>query len=114
MDTPSSRLVAAAARETRTRDSIGRELTLRRLDALDRLRLFKAVGADLSLNTPYLGMALLALSVIAIDEIPVPTAITEDQLESLVQRLGDAGLSAVADAMEASDQTSVEATDPGN
>ena len=44
-------------------DSDGRRLTLRRLTALDRLRLFKAAGPVLAQNQPWLGMALLACSV---------------------------------------------------
>ena len=81
------------------RDGTGRELTLRELTALDRLRLFKAVGSSLSQNTAYLGMALLAISVTAIDGVPVPAPATEAQVEAVIAKLGDAGLAAVADAM---------------
>jgi hypothetical protein len=59
-------------------------------------------------------MALLACSVTAIDGVPVPPPVTEEQLESLVRRLGDAGISAAADALDTIDGTQEGATDPGN
>jgi hypothetical protein len=74
----------------------GVRLTLRRLNALDKLRLFKAAGPILAQNEPWLGMALLASSVIAIDDVPVPAPATEHQIEAVVARLGDAGIAAIA------------------
>ena len=96
MESASSRIVAASLAETVVRDAAGRELSLRRMSALDRLRLFKAVGPQLAQNAPYLGMAMLAASVCAIDGVPVPPPVTEGQVEALVSRLGDAGIAAVA------------------
>lgn len=80
-------------------DSDGRRLDLRTLNALDKLRLFKAAGPVLSRNEPWLGMALLACSVNAIDDVPMPMPADERGIEALVQRLGDAGLAAVAGAL---------------
>jgi hypothetical protein len=100
MPTPSARIVAAAQAAPTVVDAQGRRLALRRLGALDKLRLFKAVGPVLAQNQPYLGMALLACSVAAIDEVPVPAPGTEAQIEALVQRLGDDGIAAVADALQ--------------
>lgn len=77
-------------------DTDGRRLELRAMNALEKLRLFKAAGPALSRNEPWLGMALLACSVAAIDEVPVPMPADERGIEALVQRLGDAGLAAVA------------------
>ena len=114
MTTPSERVLAAGAGAIVTRDDAGRELSLRRPDALDRLRLFKALGAELSLNAPYLGMALLACAVTAIDGVPVPAPGTESQLEALVRRLGDGGINAVADALDAAEQQEPGSADPGN
>jgi H2-forming N5,N10-methylenetetrahydromethanopterin dehydrogenase-like enzyme len=114
MMTPSGRLLADAARSYTAVEASGRRVTFRRLDALDRLRLFKALGAELSLNAPYLGMALLACSVTAIDDVPVPQPITEEQLESLVRRLGDDGMAAVSDALEAAEHAEAGGAAPGN
>jgi hypothetical protein len=75
-------------------DARGRKLTVRPPDALDKLRLFKAIGAELGQNPLYLGMAVSACAVIEIDGIPVPTPTTELQIEQLINRLGNAGLDA--------------------
>jgi hypothetical protein len=114
MATPSERIISANARAIVAKDIEGREFAVRRPDALDRLRLFKALGAELSLNTPYLGMALLASAVTTIDGVPVPAPVTESQLEALVRRLGDSGIGAVADALNAAEREEPGNADPGN
>ncbi len=96
---PATGIIAAAAAEFVAVTADGTRLTLRRLNALDKLRLFKAAGPALSQNEPWLGMALLASSVVAIDDIPVPLPVTEHQIEAMVGRLGDIGIAAVADAL---------------
>jgi len=97
-DTPSSRIVAAASASRTVTDANGRRLTLRRMGALEKLRLFKAAGPVLSQNEPWLGMAMLACSVSAIDDVPVPMPGNEQQVEAAVARLGDAGIAAAASA----------------
>jgi hypothetical protein len=94
-DTPAARFLADAWAPTEVSDADGRTLIVRRLGALDKLRLFKAIGPYLSQNEPYLGMAMLAYSVAEIDGVPIPAPANEAQLEGLISRLGDAGLSAV-------------------
>ena len=73
-DTPSARLIAAAQAAPDATDAAGRRIALRRLTALDKLRLYKAAGPALAQNAPWMGVALLAASVTAIDDIPVPRA----------------------------------------
>ena len=70
-------------------------LEVRRPGALDRLRLFKAVGPVLAQNDRYVGYGMLAMCVVSVDGVPVPQPANEGQLEALVQRLGDAGMVAV-------------------
>ena len=82
------------------KDGLGRSLTLRRLTALDRLRLFKAAGPILAQNDRWLGMAMLAASVSALDGIPIPQPGNEQQIEALVHRLGDPGIAAIATALD--------------
>ena len=106
--TSSSIITDAAARTWTVVDSLERRLTLRRLNALDKLRLFKAAGAELAENAPWLGMAMLASSVVAMDDIPVPPPANELQIESLISRLGDAGLTAVSDALDADGETTLQ------
>lgn len=107
-ETPSTRLIGAANATVTITDSLGRSLTLRRLSTLDRLRLFKALGAELAQNPPYLGMATLAVSVCAIDSVPQPTPANEAQIEALVLRLGDAGIAAIAAALTSEGQANAE------
>lgn len=97
--TPSATIIAAASASHTVADSDGRRLSLRRLTALDKLRLFKAAGPVLAQNQPWLGMAMLACSVSAIDDVPVPPPASEQQIEALVSRLGDNGIAAAATAL---------------
>ena len=112
--TPSARLIDAAQSASVTRDNAGRSLTLRRLTALDKLRLYKAAGPVLAQNGPWMGVALLASSVAAIDDIPIPTPASEAQIEALVGRLGEDGLAAVADALGASEPLETVVAAAGN
>jgi hypothetical protein len=97
--TPSATIVTSAMAIQIIVDEQGRRLTIRRLNALDRLRLFKAAGPFLAQNQPWLGMALVACSVAAIDDIPFPPPVSEPQIEAMIGRLGDAGIAAVASAL---------------
>lgn len=92
---PSERIVLEAAREFDVTDVVGRVLRIRQPGALDRLRLFKAVGPTLSTNERYVGYAMLAMCVSCIDGVPQPSPSNEGQLEALVQRLGDEGMVAI-------------------
>jgi hypothetical protein len=113
--TPSARVIAGAQAAPSVTDALGRRLHLRRLTALDKLRLFKAAGPGLAQNQPWLGMAVLAASVTAIDDVPVPAPTNEQQIEALVARLGDAGIAAVGDALvEVSATVSEVAATAGN
>ncbi len=105
MDTPTSRHLAAIQSTQIIQDAEGRTLTIRRLTALDKLRLFKAAGPALAQNHLWLGMATLACSVSAIDDVPIPQPTTEGQIESLVSRLGDPGIKAIAEALTPTEQT---------
>ena len=98
--TPSTSILADNAATQTILDADGHRLAVRRLNALDRLRLFKAAGPLLAQNQPWLGMALIACSVSAIDDVPMPQPVTESQIESMVSRLGDAGIAAVAAALQ--------------
>ena len=112
-ETPSARIVLDAAAPMSALSADGRRFTLRRMNVLDRLRLFKAVGAELANNEAYLGIAYLACAVSAIDEVPVPAPVNEQQIEAMVGRLGDDGVAAVADAFAALDAAKPE-TSAGN
>jgi hypothetical protein len=99
---PSATIITAATAAPTVTDKLGRRLTLRRMTSLDKLRLFKAAGPTLAQNQPWLGMAMLACSVAEIDNVPVPLATNEQQIETMVARLGDLGIAAVAEALSES------------
>ena len=96
---PTQSILQDAASTNITTDKNGRRLLLRRLTALDTLRLFKAAGPVLAQNEPWLSMAGLAFSVLEIDGVPIPAPTSEPQIESVIERLGDAGLAAIADTL---------------
>lgn len=98
--TPTEQVIASALRTVDVRDGRGRNLKVRRLTALDTLRLLKAAGPILAQNQPWLSMAMLAISVTEIDHVPVPTPMSEAQIESLVDKLGEDGMEAVADVVD--------------
>jgi hypothetical protein len=98
--TPTQSIVHEAAGTRTATDKNGRRLLLRRLSAVDTLRLFKIAGPILAQNDPWLSMAGLAFSVLEIDGVPIPAPATESQIESIIDRLGDAGLAAIADALK--------------
>jgi 2-methylisocitrate lyase-like PEP mutase family enzyme len=82
-------------------DALGRKLAVKRLSALERLRVYKAAGADLAMNRMWMGSAFVAASVTAIDGTPCPVAVNEAMLEAQVGRLGDEGIAAANVAMAA-------------
>jgi hypothetical protein len=112
--TPSQAITHEANRAFSTVDAKGRRLSLRRLTALDTLRLFKAAGPILAQNEPWLSMAGLAFSVLEIDGVPVPTPVTEAQIEGLIDRLGDDGLAAIANIIKDEYPSSESQADVGN
>lgn len=114
--TPSATIVAKATEARIVIDSLGRRLAIRNITALDRLRIFKAAGPELAMNQPWVAMAILASSITAIDNIPVPPPSTEQQVEALVVRLGDAGIEAITENLERLQEIdeTVQVTNAGN
>jgi hypothetical protein len=100
-ETPSEAVIKAANATVTVKDERGREITVRRLKTLDRMRLLEMVGAENSLNDRYLGYATLAHCVVGIDGDPIPVCNSKVALEAVVQRLDDDGINAVASAVAA-------------
>jgi hypothetical protein len=85
-----------AAPPVEVTDARGRRIRIRKINALDRMRVFSAVGPDNATNGPFMGYALLAASVIGIDGSVESLPRTLAQIETMVERLSDFGLEAVA------------------
>jgi hypothetical protein len=94
-------------------DKAGRKLTLRKFGVLETLRLFKALGPELSANNAYIGVASFAGSVAMIDDVPMPLPANELAVEALIERLGDDGMEAVMAADKPASMKDVVA-DAGN
>jgi hypothetical protein len=80
-------------------DKTGRRLTLRKFGLLETLRLYKALGPELSTNAAYMGVAQVVSSVAMLDDIPIPFPNGESAIENLIERLGDEAIKAVASAI---------------
>jgi hypothetical protein len=80
-------------------DKSGRSLSLRRVGVLETLRLYKALGPELSVNEAYMGLAVIAGSVAVLDGVPMPFPASEAAVEACLERLGEAGTEAVAAAI---------------
>jgi hypothetical protein len=76
-------------------DRSGRKMELRRVGVVEQLRLFKALGPELSENRAYFGLAKLAAAIAMIDDVPVPLPANEAGIEAVLERLGDDGVEAV-------------------
>jgi hypothetical protein len=87
--TPTKSIVASASKIRTFTAKDGRLVVTRWLSPLDRMKLFRALGSDLSSNQAYLSYAMICASVASIDgdACPIPANIRE--VEAFVQRLGD-------------------------
>lgn len=77
-------------------DSKGRTINIKKLTAFERMKLFQAVGAELSDNSAYMAYALCAASVTAIDAVPEALPHNQRAIETMVKVLGDEGIEAVS------------------
>ena len=114
MQTPTQAYVSAAQEVRDVTDADGRVLTIRRPTTLDRLHLFKAVGPTLATNDRYLGLAMLAFAVMAIDGVPLPRPTSEYQIDAAVERIGDPGINAIAASLDPGDTEGLAVASPGN
>ena len=100
-DTPSESIVKAAQQSGMAKDAGGRDIGIKKMQALDRLKMFEVIGPENSKNEPYLGYAALAFHVTSIDGEPIGRPANKLQLESLIKQLGDEGMEAVGEALQA-------------
>jgi hypothetical protein len=88
-DTPSARIVADARKTTELTTPAGRRVKIRNLTVLDQTRLYRAMGADHSLNQPYSWVVMAGAAVYEIDGVPCPMPRDERGIDSMLERLGD-------------------------
>ncbi|GLR67565.1 hypothetical protein GCM10010909_22460 [Acidocella aquatica] len=86
-------------------DDAGRKLHLRRIGVVEQMRLFKALGPELSANASYMHGALMGAAVEMIDGVPLPFPASEAGLEAALERIGLDAMPVIAKAMgQGSDQ----------
>ncbi len=95
------------------KDKAGRVLELRRVGVLEQLRLFKALGPELSENRAYMGLARVAAAVAMVDGVPLPFPAHEAAVEAALERLSEDGVDAVGQALLASEERDL-AAEAGN
>ncbi len=88
-------------------DKDGRKIELRRIGVLEQLRLFKALGPDLSENRAYFGLARIAAAIAMIDDVPIPFPANESAIEAILGRLGDSAVEAVGAELMVTSQSNV-------
>jgi hypothetical protein len=81
-------------------DALGRAIEVKKLGALDRMRLALMVGAEAAENPSFMLYANLAASVAGIEGQALPPPQTHRELEARVQRLEEIGLQAVIDGWQ--------------
>jgi hypothetical protein len=91
---PASRVTVIDERHASVVDSRGRTIKVKKLSALDRVKLFRALGATDSENRMLGSYASTAASVVELEGVPVPFPSTSLQLDALIGRLDEHGLEA--------------------
>jgi hypothetical protein len=99
--TAASKVTIIDAKNASVIDSRGRLIKVKKLSALDRMRLFKAMGAVHAENRMAASYAATAAAVTELDGMMVPFPTSDIQLDALVGRLDEEGLEAVVMALVA-------------
>lgn len=98
-DLPSQRIINDAKRTVDIKDGQGRIFTLQKFDYLDQTRLVAAIGEERAQNKVYLGMVMPILFVKAIDGMPIPKIFTLNEIDALLIRLGETGMTAIIEGV---------------
>src|SRR5471030_1253263 len=80
-------------------DARGRKIIVKKLNALEKMRLSKAMGSDGATNLAYATYATMAASVVSIDGEAEAFPMTARAIEALVAQLDDDGLEAVREGV---------------
>lgn len=99
-ETPSQQVIAKAAAEILVTDAQGRKIKLKKPGVLAQFRLVEIL-ADSAKNEVYMGMVLPLIYVAEIDGEAVMMPNSKREVEALIQRLDEDGISAVAQGVMA-------------
>lgn len=93
-DAPAAPKVSKSGSTMEVTDTRGRKIVVKKLNALEKMRLAKVMGPDGVTNPSYSAYATIAASVISIDGEHEPFPMTTRALEAMVTQLDDEGLEA--------------------
>jgi hypothetical protein len=96
--TPSQQIVNRANKTAVVVDAKGRTIAVKKLSALDRVRMLSMAGGERSVNDQLMLMVMLAFAVTALDGEPVSRPNTWRELEVNLGLLDDEGIAAAAEA----------------
>ena len=96
--TPSQQIVAKAASETVITDGRGRSIRLKKPGALAQFRLIEVLG-DTAKNEVYVSMVMPLIFVTEIDGEAIFPPTRKSEVEAMIQRLDEDGISAVQAAV---------------
>lgn len=94
-DLPSQTIVKQAAARVTIEDGNGRSITLQKPGVLAQFRLIKILGPETARNTTYVQMVLPLTYVVDIDGMVVAQPNTEREIDALISRLDEEGVTAV-------------------
>lgn len=97
--TPSEEVVQKAVSEVVITDGMGRAITLKKPGVLAQFRLIEALG-ETAKNEVYMGMVLPLIFIASIDGAVVPTPVRKSEVEALIQRLDEEGVTAVVNGVQ--------------
>lgn len=100
-ETPTDQVMAKASESEVIKDSCGRSIKLKNPGVLAQYRLVKMIGAESAKNEVYVNMLVPLLWVSEIDGDSVGVPLSEREIEALIQRLGEEGISAIVGHMQA-------------
>jgi hypothetical protein len=93
-DSPSQTIVKQAAARVVIQDEKGRSIALQKPGVLAQFRLIKILG-ETAKNTTYVQMVLPLTYVVEIDGVPVSQPNSEREIDALITRLDEEGVTAV-------------------
>ena len=99
-ESPTAQVIAKASAEVAIHDARGRAITLKKPGVLSQFRLNEALG-ETAKNEVYVRMSMPLLYVAAIDGEAVTPLLRKSEVEALIQRLDEDGISAVMDGVSA-------------
>ena len=94
VETPSESIINKNNAAYTIYDERSREIVLKKPNVLDQFRIVEVVGPETAKNEVYMAMIMPILYVASIDKVPAIFG-TKSELEALISRLGEDGVSTV-------------------